>query len=181
MVGFEVARALGAPLDVLVTRKLGAPHNPEFGFGAVGPGGVKVVDERSVRMLGLSEGEVERIAAQERCEMERRLLRYRGDRPWPSVSGRTAMVVDDGLATGVTARAAVRVVRQWRPRAIVLAVPVGASDTAAALRREVDELVCLHEPAAFMAVGRWYEDFAQTTDEEVLDLLERARSFGCAG
>ncbi len=184
VVGYEVARALDAPLDVVVTRKLGAPHNPEFGFGAVGPGGVQVLDEGTVRTLGLDAAQIERIAEKERKEMERRQASYRGERPLPDVSGRAAIVVDDGLATGVTAIAAVRAVRQWGPARLVLAVPVSAPGTAARLRDEVDELVCLHEPSGFMAVGRWYEDFSQASDEEVLEILARARSEheggGCA-
>ena len=175
VVAYEVARALGAPLDVIVTRKLGAPHNPEFGFGAVGPGGVRVVDPHTVRMLGLAEDEIEEIAAQETRELERRLERYRGDRPMPDLRERAAIVVDDGLATGGTARAAVRVVRGLQARSVVLAVPVAPPDTVESLRPEVDEMVCLHAPAGFMAVGQWYYDFGQTSDAEVIALLERAR------
>lgn len=175
VVGYEIARALGAPLDVIVARKLGAPGNPEFGFGAIAPGGVRFLDERTVRWLGLSEERIDRIAAEETEEMERRLHRYRGDRPLPDVRQRAVIVVDDGLATGVTARAAIRAVRLWEPGRLVLAVPVSAPDTARALASEVDEMVCLETPPGFMAVGQYYTDFEQTSDEEVIELLERAR------
>jgi len=174
VVAYEVARALEAPLDVIVTRKLGAPYNPEFGFGAVGPDGVRVIDEGTVRMLGLSQEQIERIAAAESQELERRLRRYRGQRPMPDLRHHTAIVVDDGLATGGTARAAVRAVRQLQATSVVLAVPVSPPDTAESLRAEVDELVCLQTPLAFMAVGQWYEDFGQTSDAEVVELLERS-------
>jgi len=160
VVAYEVARALEAPLDVIVTRKLGAPYNPEFGFGAVGPDGVRVIDEGTVRMLGLSQEQIERIAAAESQELERRLRRYRGQRPMPDLRHHTAIVVE--------------AVRQLQATSVVLAVPVSPPDTAESLRAEVDELVCLQTPLAFMAVGQWYEDFGQTSDAEVVELLERS-------
>jgi predicted phosphoribosyltransferase len=174
VVGYEVAVALGAPLDVLVARKLGSPGNPEFGFGALAPGGARYLNEDTVRLLHLSEEEIERIAEREMREMRRRAEVYRAGGPEPDVAGRTAILVDDGLATGATARAAVAAVRRCDPGALVLAVPVSAPDTAAALRREVDELVCPLVPPGFMAVGQWYADFTQTTDAEVVELLRRA-------
>jgi len=174
VVGYEIAHALGAPLDVIVARKLGAPGNPEFGFGAIAPGGVRFLDERTAGWLGLSEERIDRIAAEEAREMERRLRRYRGERPLPDVRQRVVILVDDGLATGVTARAAIRAIRRWEPGRLVLAVPVGAPDTVRAVSSEVDELVCLETPPGFMAVGQYYRDFAQTSDEEVTELLERA-------
>ena len=174
-VGYEVARALGAPLDVLVARKIGAPSQPELGIGAIAPGGVIVLDERTVAALGVTEAELEAIAARETAEMERRLARYRGDRPPPELRDRTVIVVDDGLATGVTARAAVASVRLEEPRAVVLAVPVAAPESARAFGPLVDDLVAVIMPHDFRAVGLWYEDFEQTSDEEVLDLLARAR------
>jgi len=175
VVGYEIARALGTPLDVIVARKLGAPGNPEFGFGAIAPGGVRFLDERTIGWLELSEEQIDRIAAEEALEMERRLRRYRGGRPLPDVRQRAVILVDDGLATGVTARAAIRAIRRWEPGHLVLAVPVSAPDTARAVSSEVDELVCLETPPGFMAVGQYYMDFEQTSDEEVIELIERAR------
>lgn len=174
-VGYEVARALGAPLDVIVARKLGAPFQPELGIGAVAPEGVLILDEHAIRVLGVSRTEIERIVEEETEEMERRLRHFRGDRRMPDLTDRTVLLVDDGLATGVTARAALRAIRRWTPRRIVLAAPVCAPETARALSSEADEVVCLCEPLDFGAVGLWYDRFDQTSDEEVLDLLERSR------
>ncbi len=174
-VGYEVARALGAPLDVMIARKLGAPGHPELGIGAIAPGGVRVLNEEAIHMLGIREAEIDAIAAQEERELERRLRRFRGERPAPEIRGRTIILVDDGLATGVTAKAALRAIRKEGPRRIIFAVPVCASDTARALADEVDELLCLEAPPYFGAVGLWYQDFEQTSDEEVLELLSRAR------
>jgi putative phosphoribosyl transferase len=175
-VGYEISRALTAPLDVFVSRKLGAPGQPEFGIGAVAAGGVRVLNEDVVKRLGITDEYVERITARETAEVERRLRYFRGDRPEPEVGGRTAILVDDGLATGVTARAAVEAMRLRRPRRLVLAAPVCAAQTAELLRPGVDELVCLESPTDLGAIGFWYRDFQQTTDEEVVELLERARS-----
>jgi len=175
-VGFEVARALNAPLDVVVARKLGAPAQPELGIGAIAPGGVRVLDEMAQKWLDISEARLEQIVARETAEMERRLLLYRGEKSLPDIQGRTVIVVDDGLATGVTARAAIRAIRQQNPRRIVLAVPVCAAESCDALSPEVDDLLCLLEPPYFQAVGLWYEDFAQVSDEEVVRLLEQART-----
>lgn len=174
-VAYEVARALDAPLDVFLVRKIGAPGHRELGIGAVAQGGVRIFNESTIQLLGISWRDVEAIVAEETAEMERRLQRFRGDRPLPELRGRTVILVDDGLATGVTAHAAVRAVRQLEPAGIVLAVPVCAVETAEALRREVDDIVCVHSPADFYAVGLWYEDFDQTTDEEVVELLDRSR------
>lgn len=174
VVGYEVARALNAPLDVVIARKLGAPIQPEFGFGAVAPGGVRVLNEEAVRMLGLTDRDVDRIVAHEMQEIDRRTRQYRDERPPPDVRNRTAILVDDGLATGVTALAAVQAVRKWSPRRLVLAVPVAPPQAIEALSPHVDELVCLDMPAAFEAVGQWYYDFPQTTDQEVIDLLQSA-------
>jgi len=175
VVGYQIALALDAPLDVLVVRKLGAPFNPEFGFGAIGPGGVRYLDEGSVLMLGLSAGEIEQVAQAEAAEMDRRIRSYRGDRPEPDLTGKSVILVDDGLATGVTARAAIRVIRRARPACVVLAVPVAPIDTAEALRQEVDDLVCPVAQANFHAISQWYEHFDQTTDREVLELLRSNR------
>ena len=174
-VGYEVSRALGAPLDVFVSRKLGAPGQPEFGIGAVAPGGVRVLNEYAVRQLGIPHDYLESVTAREVSEVERRLRYFRGGRPEQDVEGRTAILVDDGLATGVTARAAVEALRRRRPARIVLAVPVCAAQTAELFGDEVDELVCLESPSDLGAIGFWYRNFEQTPDEEVVELLERAR------
>ncbi|HEX5502077.1 MAG TPA: phosphoribosyltransferase family protein [Thermomicrobiales bacterium] len=174
-VGYEIARALGAPLDVLVARKLGAPHQPEFGIGAIAPGGVRLLDRPVVEALGIPPAEIERIAAAEAAEMERREREFRDGRPPLDLAGRVVIVVDDGLATGVTARAAVAAVRARRPARIVLAAPVCSPEAARALGAEADDVLCLATPPDFRAVGLWYEDFEQTSDAEVVDLLRRAR------
>jgi putative phosphoribosyl transferase len=174
-VGYEISRALGVPLEVFVSRKLGAPGQPEFGIGAVAPGGVRILNEDVVRRLGIPEEYLERITQRETAEVERRLRHFRGERPEPDVRGRTVILVDDGLATGVTARAAVAALRQREPRRLVLAAPVCAAQTVESLAPEVDELVCLEAPSDLGAIGFWYRDFAQTSDEEVIELLERSR------
>ncbi len=175
-VGAEVSRALGAPLDIFIARKLGAPGQPELGIGAVAQGGVLVVNERIVRGLTLSEEHVRRAAEDELREVGRRLRLLRGDRPEPEVRDRTVILVDDGLATGATARAAILALRERRPKRLVLAVPVCPPRTADLLRPEVDELVVLDTPADFYAVGSYYEDFEQVTDDEVIRLLELTRT-----
>jgi predicted phosphoribosyltransferase len=175
VVGYEVAKALNAPLDVFIARKLGAPLQPELGIGAIAPGGVRIVDERIVAHLGISSEDIDRIAAREEIEMERRLQVYRDGLPPPELEGRAVILVDDGLATGVTARAASRSIRAENPRRLILAVPVAAPQSVEAMRGEADEIVALFAPPDFAAVGMWYRDFSQTTDEEVLALLARAR------
>jgi predicted phosphoribosyltransferase len=175
VVGYEIARAVGTELDVLVVRKLGAPHNPEFGFGAIGPGGVRYLDRQSVRVLQLTDEQVEAVTAAETRELRRREREYRGDAASPGLAGRCVIVVDDGLATGGTARAAIRAIREARPASIVLAVPVAPADTADAIEPEVDDLVCPARRADFHAISQWYDSFPQTTDREVIDLLAAAR------
>ncbi len=175
-VGAEVSRSLGAPLEVIVSRKLGAPGQPEFGIGAVTPGGVRVLNERAVRALGIEEDYLQMVSTRELAEAERRLRLFRGEgRPYPDLEGRTAILVDDGLATGVTARASLLALRRMNPQRLVLAVPVCAVQTAELLRPETDELICLLAPADLEAVGLWYRNFEQTSDEEVVRLLEQAR------
>lgn len=174
-VAYEVARALGAPLDVVVARKLGAPGHPEFGIGAIAPGGVRVLNREAIEMLHLSEPEIDAIAAQEERELERRLRRFRGGRPAAEVKGRTVILVDDGLATGVTALAAIRALRRDGARRTIFAAPVCAFETAQSLASEVDEVACVEVPAHFGAVSLWYRNFDQTSDSEVIALLERAR------
>lgn len=170
-VAAEVARALGGRLDVLVARKIGAPGRPELGVGAIAEGGQPILDERTLRLLRLAPSDLETTIAAEREELARRVSRYRGARPLPALEGRTVIVVDDGLATGVTARAALAALREHRPGRLVLAVPVSSPDTAEAMTEHADEVVVLHTARQFVAVGQWYADFGQTSDETVLDLL----------
>jgi predicted phosphoribosyltransferase len=173
-VAYEVARALGAPLDVFIVRKLGVPGHEELAMGAIASGGVRVVNVEVVRMLGIRDEVIERAARVEEAELERRERDYRGDRPWPDVRGRTLMLIDDGLATGSTMRAAAEALRPQGAAAIVVAVPVAAEPTCAEFRDYVDDVVCAITPEPFRAVGLWYEDFSQTSDEEVRELLRRA-------
>lgn len=170
-VGAEVARALGAPLDVLVVRKIGLPGRSEVGIGAIAGEAPPLFDERALAMLGITPDELGADVARERAELHRREALYRRGAPGPDLRGRTAVLVDDGLATGVTARAAARLLRGEEPARLVLAVPVGDRRAAAGLRPEVDDLVCLSEPADFRAVGLWYGDFDQVPDDEVLRVL----------
>jgi predicted phosphoribosyltransferase len=174
-VAYEIARELGAPLDVFLVRKIGAPGQRELGIGAVAQGGLRILNESAIAMLDVSEAEIARITEEETAELERRLRRFRGDRPLPDLQGRTVILVDDGLATGVSAAAAIRALQRFHPARLILAVPVCAPETAEALRPELDDVVCVLKPENFMAVGYWYQVFDQTTDEEVVDLLDRAR------
>lgn len=171
LVGYEVAQALGAPLDVLVVRKLGAPGQEELAIGAVASGGAQVLNDRVVAELGLREDRIASLAAAGRDELARRERLYRGDREPLDVSGRTVILVDDGLATGATMRVAALAVRAQRPERIAIAVPVAAPQTCEELRADADEIVCAWTPWPFFAVGAWYEDFGQTTDDEVRALL----------
>jgi putative phosphoribosyl transferase len=174
-VAYEVARELGAPLDVFLVRKLGVPGHEELAMGAIASGGVRVLNPGVVRSLGIPSNVIDRVAAEEQRELERREATYRSGQPPPEVRGRIVILVDDGLATGSTIRAAVAALRPGGARKIVVAVPVAAAETCAEFRHEVDEIVCAETPEPFFAVGRFYDDFSQTTDEEVRDLLERAR------
>jgi predicted phosphoribosyltransferase len=170
-VAFEIAEALGAPLDVFVVRKIGMPGHAEFAIGAIASGGVRVLSEDVVRAYGVPHAAIEAVVTRERAELERREREYRGDRPPLALRDRTVILVDDGLATGSTMRAAVQAVRAMGPRRIVVAVPVGAPDTCAELTHTADEVVCARTPEPFSAVGLWYVDFSQTTDAEVHALL----------
>lgn len=172
-VAYEVATALKAPLGVLVVSKIGAPMQPEFGVGAVAPG-VTVRSNAAIEEIGLTETDFERAAARERRKVQERHRRYNGTDALPMLRGHTAILVDDGLATGVSAAAAIRAARNLEPDRLVLAIPVGAAPSLAELQDEVDEIVCLHALRTFGAVGQWYEHFEQTTDEEVIELLEEA-------
>ncbi|MBG0821121.1 phosphoribosyltransferase [Planomonospora sp. ID91781] len=175
-VASEVARVLDAPLDVIVVRKLGVPVQPELGFGAIGEGGVRVVNDDVVRAARLTGEEMARVEEAERAELERRARRFRGDRPPVALEGRTVIVVDDGIATGGTARAACRVARAHGASRVVLAVPVGAPEAIESLRGAADEVVCLLAPDDLFAIGAWYRDFEQTSDAQVVELLRRAAS-----
>ncbi len=170
-VAARVAARLGAPLDVLVARKIGAPRQPELGLGAIAEGGEPVFDSGLLDLLGLRPEDLAETVAREREELVRRVRSYRGDRPLPDLTGADVILVDDGLATGGTARAALRVLRAAGPRRLVLAVPVAPPETAAALSREADDVVVVHTPRNFRAVGRWYDDFPQLSDREVVRLL----------
>jgi putative phosphoribosyl transferase len=171
-VGYEVALGLGVPLDVFVVRKLGVPGREELALGAVASGGVRVLNEQVVAALRLGEGEIDPIVERELAEVERRERAYRGGRPPLELGHKVAILVDDGLATGATMRAAVLAVRQLGPRRVVVAVPVAAKQTCDAFRGDVDEVVCAVTPEPFYAVGLWYDDFAQTDDAEVRELLQ---------
>ena len=175
-VGYEISRSLGAPLDVFVSRKLGAPDQPEFGIGAVAAGGVRVLSTEVIRRLGIPDEYVERVTAQEIAEVNRRLRFFRGGRPEVEVAGRIVILVDDGLATGVTARAAVEALKKRKPGRLILAAPVCAAQTAKLFAPRVDELLCLAMPSDLGAIGLWYRNFDQTTDQEVVQLLEEARN-----
>jgi putative phosphoribosyl transferase len=176
-VGYEVARELDAPLDVFIVRKLGLPGHEELAMGAIASGGVRVLNQEVLDYYpGLSQRDIDAVAVREQRELERREAAYRGNRPPLNVAGRTVIIVDDGLATGSTMRAAVRALRRMNPRKIIVAVPVAARSTCDQFRAEVDDIVCLRTPEPFQAVGLWYEDFSQTTDEEVHALLDEANA-----
>jgi putative phosphoribosyl transferase len=177
-VGFEVAQALEAPLDVFLVRKLGVPGQEELAMGAIASGGVRVMNESVLRALRVDDRAVAEVAAQEQRELQRREREYRGDRPDLDLRGRTVLLVDDGLATGSTMRAAALAVREHQPATVVIAVPVAAPETCDDLRTDADAIVCVATPEPFHAVGIWYEDFSQTTDDEVMNLLAAARRPG---
>lgn len=175
-VAFEVARALDAPLDVFVVRKLGLPGHEEFAMGAIASGDVVMINEQVVRATGVSRAAIERVLDDERRELARREELYRGSRPPVDVEGNIIILVDDGLATGASMFVAVEAVKRERPARVVVAVPVAARETCDALRRQADEVVCSMTPEPFHAVGLWYDDFSQTSDDEVHELLELSRS-----
>jgi putative phosphoribosyl transferase len=170
----EVATLLEAPLEILAVRKLGAPHNPEYGIGAIAEGGTRVFDQEALALLEINGGELVRIVERETAELRRRVAAYRGDREPLSARGRTVVVVDDGVATGVTDTAALREVRRRQPSSLILAIPVCPPDSLARLRDEADEIVCLLAPPQMYGVGQWYADFGQVTDAEVVAALARA-------
>jgi putative phosphoribosyl transferase len=176
-VAFEVAEELRAPLDVIVVRKLGVPFQPEYGFGAIGEGGVRIINDYVVRQAGLTGAQIAEVEAREAILLDRRVSRLRGDNPPVPLAGRAVIIVDDGIATGSTARAACQVARARGARRVILAAPVGSVEAAAALRRDADDVVCLHTPARFSAIGESYGDFCQVSDEEVTILLGKAAAW----
>ena len=178
-VAFEVARMIGASLDLMIVRKLGTPGHEELAMGAIATGGARVLNQDIVESLGIREDAIEAVARREMQEIERRDRAYRGNRPAPRVEGRRVILVDDGLATGATMRVAVEALRQQRPARIVIGVPVAPAETIALLHHEADEVVCLATPEPFFAIGYWYRDFAQTSDKEVEELLARAWEKTC--
>ncbi|HLO33859.1 MAG TPA: phosphoribosyltransferase [Anaerolineales bacterium] len=173
-VAYEVALALNAPMDIFIVRKLGLPGQEELAIGAIASGGIRVLNEDIIRALHIPEKMINFIAQRELQELERREQSYRGERPMPDVHNRTIILIDDGLATGASMRAAVAGVRTRHPARIVIAVPAAAPETCNAFEFKVDEIVCAITPEPFLGVGRWYDDFSQTTDEEVRMLLEEA-------
>ncbi len=172
----EIARVLGGTLDVWVVRKLGTPFEPELGMGAVAEGPAIVLDRSIVGHFGIDSAQVLEVAHRELAEVTRRVERFRGERALPELRDRTVILVDDGIATGGTMRAAIRAVRKRHPARVVVAVPVAARDVVAALRREADEVVCLHQPPDLLAISLWYEDFRQVSDDEVVRILEQDRA-----
>jgi putative phosphoribosyl transferase len=173
-VGFEVARRLRAPLDVLIVRKLGTPGQEELAMGAVASGGAEYLNAELIAELRLGHGVLDRTREREMAEVERRARRYRGDLPWPELRGRSVIVVDDGAATGATALAAIAALRRQLPAEVVIALPVAPRDTCDRLRAAADRLVCLRTPVLFFAIGTWYLDFEQVSDDDVRALLRRA-------
>lgn len=180
-VGYEVARAIDAPLDLFIARKLGAPGHEELGIGAVAPGGTRFLDAEAIRTLDVSDEYIEEITRKELAELERRLRCFRGDRPRARIEGRSVVLVDDGLATGVTALASLTALRLQRPSRLVFAAPVCSVEGAQAVARQADDVVCVATPDRFFGVGAWYHDFTQTTDEEVVELLRRSEELGVRG
>jgi putative phosphoribosyl transferase len=174
VVGYEVAKELGVPLDIFITKKIGAPNNPELAIGAVAEDGTLLLDESLVEMLGVTQGYIEEEVERQKTEIKRRLKSYRGNVANPVVAGREVVLVDDGVATGSTLKAALRSLRKQGAKPLVVAVPVGPLDTVNALKYEADHVVCLFTPEPFYAIGQFYEDFDQTSDEEVTELLSLA-------
>lgn len=176
-VAFEVAKELNVKMDVFIVRKLGVPGNEELAMGAIASDNIRVLNEDVVMSFQIPERVIDMVAENERKELERRERAYRGDRPKPEIEGSTVILIDDGLATGATMRAAAAALKTKNPAKIVIAVPTAAPDICEIFRKEMDEIICLATPEPFYGVGAWYEDFSQTTDKEVCELLDKARKF----
>lgn len=176
IIGYEVAKMLNAPLDIIVARKLGTPFQPELGIGAIAPNDIRILNNELIKLLNIPESEIENIIQTETTEMNRRIDFYRKDLPQVDLKDKVVIIVDDGLATGVSTNAAVLAIRQMKPKKIILAVPVAPPNTASRFKKEIDEFLCLNQPPDFYAVGYYYNDFSQTTDEEVVDLLQKAKN-----
>lgn len=174
VLGYEIAKKLNAPLDIIVARKIGAPLQPELGVGAIAPKGVRILNNELIRTLGISELQIEQIIEKETIEMNRRIELYRGELPQLDLDGKTVIIVDDGIATGISDKAAILSVKHFFPKKIILAVPICPPYAAEKFRQYVDEFLCLIQPSDFYAVGAYYENFEQTSDEEVIDLLKKA-------
>ena len=174
-VAFEIAQSLGVPLEILIVRKLGVPNHEELAMGAIASGGIRVLNQDIIKSLGLDEQAIENEVNKESAELARREFNYRGTTPFPSLKGKTLIVVDDGIATGATMRAAIKALRQQNPSRIIVATPTCARDTYHAIVREADEVICLAIPDPYIAVGLWYEHFLQTSDDEVKRLLEQSK------
>ncbi|EKD45683.1 MAG: phosphoribosyltransferase [uncultured bacterium] len=173
VVAYEIAQALKAPLDVIVSRKIGAPSQPEYAIGAIAPGDIRVFNDEAISSLDISKTEIETLVAREKKEMERRIKLYRGNKPLLDLKDKVVIIVDDGVATGQTALVAIRSVRKTQPKKIVFACGVCAHDSMELLRQEADEVISLSMPKMFYAVGQWYQSFEQTTDDEVIRLLSK--------
>lgn len=177
-VGFQVAKALNVPLDILLVRKLGVPFQEELAMGAIASGGVTVFNNDILRMINISSDAIEEVKKRELAVLHHREKLYRGNRPFPDMKGKTIILIDDGIATGATMRAAIHALKKLQCKKIIVATPVAPPDTYEFLREEADEVLCLEMPYPFYAIGSWYHDFSQTSDEEVQDLLAQAKNFG---
>jgi putative phosphoribosyl transferase len=177
VVGYEVAKKLKVPLDIIATKKIGAPANPELAIGAVAEDGTYIIDEQIAQQVYVPKGYIEEEVKRMKEEIQRRLVRYRGEVPYPELESRDVVVIDDGVATGSTLKAALRLLRRRRARSITVGVPVGPPDTIVELEKLADRVVCLHTPSMFYAIGQFYEDFSQTSDEEVAELLRQSREY----
>ncbi len=176
-VAFEVANALKLPLDVFLVRKLGVPGQEELAMGAIAMGDTEVLNKDIIRQLGIPREIIDRVKAEEQTVLDERNLRYRGQRKMPTLKGKTLILIDDGIATGATIRAAITAIKKLSAKRLIIAIPVAPASTVQELNREVDEVICLKTPEPFYAIGNWYHDFSQTSDEEVRDLLTKAHRF----